>query len=200
MCAQNPSFKPEESRSFSAIHCDDWDCEMGSCIHSSNLCSYARHYAEQSFSSGFLARDYVRYGESSSGYLTRPLVFGCETSESGGLYSQHADGIMGLGRGSLSVVDQLIVQGAIASTFSLCYGGMDEDGGAMILGAVPPLEEMVFTPSNPNRRYWCHINLLLPYVSYCVPMKLVFTAVFCVITWVLRRQLLLQRCFGGDLG
>jgi hypothetical protein len=59
---------------------------------------------------------------------------------------------MGLGRGSLSVVDQLIVQGAIASTFSLCYGGMDGDGGAMILGAVPPMDEMVFTPSKPSRR------------------------------------------------
>lgn len=132
---------------------------MGACIHSRNLCTYAGHYAEQSFNSGFLVRDYMWYGKSSSGYLPWPLVLGCETSETGSLYSQHADGIMGLGRGSLSVVDQLVVQGAIASSFSLCYGGMDDDGGAMILGAVPPLDEMVFTPSNPTRRF-AHQNLV----------------------------------------
>lgn len=152
MHTQDPRFKPEESSSFAPIHCDDGSCELGSCFRISNLCTYARHYAEQSFSSGYLARDYVRFGKSRSGFSPRPLVFGCETSESGDLYSQSADGILGLGRGSLSVVDQLTRQGAIASAFSLCYGGMDEDGGAMVLGALPPLEEMVFTPSDPSRR------------------------------------------------
>ncbi|KAG0559873.1 hypothetical protein KC19_10G135800 [Ceratodon purpureus] len=155
---QNPSFKPEESSTYTAIHCDDLDCELGACAHSSNLCNYARHYAEQSFSSGFLARDIVRFGKGSSG-LPRPLLFGCETTESGNLFLQHADGIMGLGRGSLSVVDQLITQGAIASTFSLCYGGMDEDGGALILGSLTPIDEMVFTPSNPTRSSYYNVVL-----------------------------------------
>lgn len=156
---QDPRFKAEESSSFVAMQCEDGGCEVGSCVHSSNHCTYARHYAEQSFSSGYLGRDYMRYGKSNeTGYSARPLVFGCETYESGELYWQHADGIMGLGRGSVSVLDQMIVQGAVASTFSLCYGGMDEDGGVMVLGALPPMDEMVFTPSNSSRRFALIIN------------------------------------------
>lgn len=163
---------------------------MGTCAHSSNFCNYARHYAEQSFSSGFLARDYMRFARGGLGF-PRPMLFGCETTESGNLFLQHADGIIGLGRGSLSVVDQLTGQGAIANAFSLCYGGMDEGGGAMVLGALPPVEDMVFTPSNPTRRSVCvrAFHLIVSSVDGIVchaidaivgfSVQLVFTAVCC---------------------
>lgn len=76
-----------------------------------------------------------------------------ENVETGDLYSQHADGIMGLGRGDLSVVDQLVDRGVISDSFSLCYGGMDIGGGAMVLGGFSPPAGMVFTNSDPVRRY-----------------------------------------------
>ena len=71
--------------------------------------------------------------------------------ETGDLYSQHANGIMELGQGELSVVDQLIVKGVINDSFSLCYVGMDIVGGAMVLGGVTPPIGMVFTISYPVR-------------------------------------------------
>ena len=37
-----------------------------------------------------------------------PVVFGCETQETGEIYSQEADGIMGLGNSAVSVVNQVI--------------------------------------------------------------------------------------------
>ena len=40
---------------------------------------------------------------------------------------------MGLGRGKLSVANQLIDKGVIYDSFSLCYGGMDIGGGAMFI-------------------------------------------------------------------
>lgn len=105
-----------------------------------------------SSSKGVLGKDLIGFGQDSQ-LAPQDLLFGCETSETGDLYLQHADGIMGLGRGPLSIVDQLVGSGAMADAFSLCYGGMDVGGGAMILGAIPPLPEMVFAPSDPNRRY-----------------------------------------------
>ncbi|KAK7390583.1 hypothetical protein VNO78_25892 [Psophocarpus tetragonolobus] len=42
----------------------------------------------------------------------------------GDLYTQHADGIMGLGRGDLSIMDKLVEKKVISDSFSLCYGGM----------------------------------------------------------------------------
>jgi hypothetical protein len=74
--------------------------------------------------------------------MPQALLFGCETTETGDLYLQRADGIMGLGRGPLSLVDQLVESGEMADSFSLCYGGMEDGGGAMILGAIPPLPDM----------------------------------------------------------
>ena len=43
-------------------------------------------------------------------------------------------------------------KGVISDSFSLCYGGMDIGGGAMVLGGISTPEEMVFTQSNPGRR------------------------------------------------
>ncbi|KAG6434169.1 hypothetical protein SASPL_105791 [Salvia splendens] len=71
--------------------------------------------------------------------------------ETGDLYSQHADGIMGLGCGDLSIVDQLVEKGVISDSFWLCYGGMDVGGGSMVLGGISSPEEMAFTHSDPVR-------------------------------------------------
>lgn len=105
-----------------------------------------------SSSSGVLGEDIVSFGNKSE-LKPQRAVFGCENSETGDLYSQHADGIMGLGRGELSIVDQLVDKGVISDSFSLCYGGMGIGGGAMILGSVSPPSDMVFSHSDPDRRY-----------------------------------------------
>lgn len=115
-------------------------------------CTYERQYAEMSSSSGVLGKDIVSFGNQSTLEPQR-AVFGCENSETGDLFSQHADGIMGLGRGELSIMDQLVEKGVINDSFSLCYGGMDIGGGAMVLGGVSPPPEMVFSRSDPFRRY-----------------------------------------------
>lgn len=81
------------------------------------------------------------------------MIFGCENDETGDLFRQHADGIMGLGRGQLSIVDQLVSKGAISDSFSLCYGGMYVGGGAMVLGGLGPSSGMVWSPSDPTRSF-----------------------------------------------
>ena len=129
-------------------------CNIDCTCDADNIqCTYERQYAEMSSSSGVLGEDIVSFG-SQSALVPQRAVFGCENSETGDLFSQHADGIMGLGRGPLSIMDQLVEKGVISDSFSLCYGGMDVGGGAMVLGELSPPPEMVFSQSDPVRRYY----------------------------------------------
>lgn len=105
-----------------------------------------------SSSSGVLGEDVISFGNQSE-LEPQHAVFGCETVETGDLYSQRADGIMGLGRGDLSIVDQLVDKKVISNSFSLCYGGMDIGGGAMVLGGISPPSGMVFANSDAGRRF-----------------------------------------------
>lgn len=143
---QDPRFQPEMSSTYQPVKCNI-DC---TCDNEREQCIYERQYAEMSSSSGVLGQDIVSFGNQSE-LAPQRAVFGCENRETGDLYSQHADGIMGLGRGDLSIVDQLVEKHVISDSFSLCYGGMDFGGGAMVLGGIKPPVDMVFTNSDPVR-------------------------------------------------
>ncbi|XP_057964422.1 aspartic proteinase 36-like [Malania oleifera] len=151
---QDPKFQPELSNTYQPVKCTV-DC---SCDSEREQCVYERHYAEMSTSSGVLGEDIVSFGDQSE-LVPQRAVFGCENVETGDLYSQHADGIMGLGRGDLSIVDQLVERGVISDSFSLCYGGMDVGGGAMVLGGITDPTGMVFTHSDPVRSPYYNIEL-----------------------------------------
>ncbi|CAM6019432.1 unnamed protein product [Sphagnum balticum] len=166
---QDPRFKPDNSSSYTVIQCNTPDCKTGRC-GDNRQCRYERMYAEMSTSSGILGKDQIGFGQYSQ-LMPQALLFGCETTETGDLYLQRADGIMGLGRGPLSLVDQLVESGEMADSFSLCYGGMEDGGGAMILGAIPPLPDMVFTPSDPTRSNYYNLPLKEVRVQG-IPLKL----------------------------
>ncbi|XP_015901624.1 aspartic proteinase CDR1 [Ziziphus jujuba] len=151
---QDPKFDPELSSTYQPVKCNI-DC---TCDNEREQCVYERQYAEMSTSSGVLGEDLLSFGNLSE-LAPHRAVFGCENVETGDLYSQHADGIMGLGRGDLSVVDQLVDKGVIGDSFSLCYGGMDIGGGAMVLGDISPPSDMVFAHSDPVRSPYYNIDL-----------------------------------------
>lgn len=135
------------SNTYKPLKCNP-DCN---CDSDRNICVYERRYAEMSSSSGVLGEDVISFG-SESELVPQRAVFGCENLETGDLYSQRADGIMGLGRGRVSIVDQLVDKDVIGDSFSLCYGGMGVGGGAMVLGGITPPPDMVFSHSDPFRR------------------------------------------------
>ncbi|KAL8540778.1 hypothetical protein ACS0TY_002121 [Phlomoides rotata] len=151
---QDPKFQPDLSNTYQPVKCNI-DC---TCDNDREQCIYERQYAEMSSSSGVLGEDIVSFGNQSD-LKPQRAVFGCENMETGDLYSQHADGIMGLGRGDLSIVDQLVEKGVISDSFSLCYGGMDMGGGAMVLGGISPVADMAFTRSDPVRSPYYNIEL-----------------------------------------
>ncbi|MED6196675.1 hypothetical protein PIB30_049606 [Stylosanthes scabra] len=151
---QDPKFQPDTSSTYQPLKCTS-DCN---CDNDKNQCIYEREYAEMSSSSGVLGEDVISFGNQSD-LAPQSAIFGCETIETGEIYSQHADGIMGLGRGDLSIMDQLVDKKLISDSFSLCYGGMDVGGGAMILGGISPPSGMVFANSDPVRSPYYNIDL-----------------------------------------
>ncbi|KFK31741.1 hypothetical protein AALP_AA6G152800 [Arabis alpina] len=157
---QDPKFQPELSSSYKALKCNP-DCN---CDDDGKLCVYERRYAEMSSSSGVLSEDLISFGNESQ-LVPQRAVFGCENVETGDLFSQRADGIMGLGRGKLSIVDQLVDKGVIEDSFSLCYGGMEVGGGAMVLGKISPPSGMVFSHSDPFRSPYYNIDLKQMHVA-----------------------------------
>ncbi|XVE94989.1 hypothetical protein REPUB_Repub02eG0057900 [Reevesia pubescens] len=150
----DPRFQPDLSSTYQPVKCNP-SCN---CDDAQKQCTYDRRYAEMSSSSGVLGEDVVSFGNESE-LVSQHAVFGCENMETGDLYSQRADGIMGLGRGRLSIVDQLVDKGVIGDSFSLCYGGMDVGGGAMVLGKITSPPDMFFTHSDPFRSPYYNIEL-----------------------------------------
>ncbi|CAN7060131.1 unnamed protein product [Brassica oleracea var. botrytis] len=145
---QDPKFQPEMSTTYQPVKCN-MDCH---CDDDKEQCLYEREYAEHSSSKGVLGEDLISFGNESE-LTPHRAVFGCENVETGDLYSQRADGIIGLGQGDLSLVDQLVDKGLISNSFALCYGGMDLGGGSMVLGGFAYPSDMMFTDSDPDRRY-----------------------------------------------
>lgn len=151
---QDPNFRPDDSETYQPVKCT-WQCN---CDNDRKQCTYERRYAEMSTSSGVLGEDIISFGNQSE-LSPQRAIFGCENDETGDLYSQRADGIMGLGRGDLSIMDQLVEKKVISDSFSLCYGGMGVGGGAMVLGGLTTPADMVFTHSDPVRSPYYNINL-----------------------------------------
>ena len=69
------------------------------------------------------------------------VQIGCEERETGEIYNQDADGIMGLGRSAAAMQSQLAKSDdvQVAEVFALCYAGFD-GGGQLVLGDVAPPE------------------------------------------------------------
>ncbi|CAN6682545.1 unnamed protein product [Malus baccata var. baccata] len=162
----DPRFQPDLSSTYQPANCNI-NCN---CDKKEAQCTYERRYAEMSSSSGVLGEDVILFGNDSV-LVPQRAVFGCENVETGDLYSQRADVIIGLGRGQLSVMDQLVDKGVISDSFSLCYGGMGVGGGAMVLGGMKSPPDMVFAHSDRFRSPYYNIDLKKIHVAG-KPLKL----------------------------
>jgi hypothetical protein len=74
--------------------CDSSDLSFGQQPHPNAQCRYRISYAEQSSSEGRLVQDVFTFPASSTSV---PVTFGCENSETGEIYKQKPDGILGMG-------------------------------------------------------------------------------------------------------
>ena len=134
----SPHFSAEESSTCTPVQCLSPDCSPheGSCGGKQNgdACVYHKSYAEGSSVNGKLMKDLLYLG---GGYGNdKSVVFGCTIRESGGIHTQVADGLMGLGNGANSLPFQLAATYDLPDAFSLCYGAF-EGGGAVTFGKLP---------------------------------------------------------------
>eukprot|EP00878_Enallax_costatus_P016920 GHUV01017762.1.p1 GENE.GHUV01017762.1~~GHUV01017762.1.p1 ORF type:complete len:346 (+),score=38.40 GHUV01017762.1:399-1436(+) len=136
-------FNPSQSPTSKWLSCNDQQCKQLDTYYCSTeehpgQCAYRIAYAEQSTSEGRLVRDMFTFPDSQTKV---PITFGCEDGESGEIYRQLPDGLVGMGNSAGAFHSQLAAAGAIPHVFSLCFGF--PTGGAMLLGDAP-------VPSNPQ--------------------------------------------------
>ncbi|KAK1310306.1 Aspartic proteinase nepenthesin-1 [Acorus calamus] len=125
-------------------------------IHSSNTCLYSVAYGDNSTTKGFLARETLTLTPSD---VVENFVFGCGQNNRG-LFGTTA-GILGLGRGNLSLVSQ--TNGTFGGNFSYCLPSSSSNKtGHLTLGAVTKAtnNNISYTPLNPNLETFYYLDLV----------------------------------------
>ncbi|XP_077214095.1 eukaryotic aspartyl protease family protein [Tasmannia lanceolata] len=115
-----PIFNPSSSSSFATISCTNSLCQALPTSTCSPTCEYLYSYGDSSTTQGILASETFTFGSSSSKVSIPHIVFGCGDDNEGGGFSQGA-GLVGLGRGPLSLISQLG-----SGKFSYCLTSIDE--------------------------------------------------------------------------
>ncbi|KAL0431176.1 UNVERIFIED_CONTAM: Aspartic proteinase nepenthesin-1 [Sesamum radiatum] len=119
-----PIFDPAKSSSFSKLSCSSDLCTAlpsSSCTDSS--CEYLYTYGDYSSTQGFMATETFAFGK-----VSVPKVgFGCGLDNEGGGFDQ-GGGLMGLGRGPLSLISQLD-----EPKFSYCLTSIDSTKSSTLL-------------------------------------------------------------------
>ncbi|XP_015076688.1 aspartic proteinase nepenthesin-1 [Solanum pennellii] len=153
-----PIFDPSKSSTFEKISCSNKLCEalpMSSCGDSN--CEYMYTYGDYSSSEGFLASETFTFGKVS----IPNVAFGCGNDNEGSGFSQGA-GLVGLGRGPLSLVSQLHM-----SRFSYCLTSINEDADStsstLLMGSMArdDYNNIITTPlvKNPTQPSFYYLSL-----------------------------------------
>ncbi|KAK6790464.1 hypothetical protein RDI58_014264 [Solanum bulbocastanum] len=153
-----PIFDPSKSSTFEKISCSNKLCEalpMSSCGDSN--CEYMYTYGDYSSSEGFLASETFTFGKVS----IPNVAFGCGNDNEGSGFSQGA-GLVGLGRGPLSLVSQLHM-----STFSYCLTSINDDADShsstLLMGSMArdDYNNIITTPlvKNPTQPSFYYLSL-----------------------------------------
>ncbi|XP_076915230.1 aspartic proteinase nepenthesin-1-like [Bidens hawaiensis] len=113
-----PVFDPKNSSSFSKIPCSNTLCKaLPTSDCGSDGCEYLYSYGDYSSTEGVLASETFTFGE----VAVPELGFGCGEDNNGDGFNQ-GGGLVGLGRGPLSLVSQLK-----QTTFSYCLNSITDD-------------------------------------------------------------------------
>ncbi|KAK7847645.1 aspartic proteinase nepenthesin-1 [Quercus suber] len=124
-----PIFDPKKSSSFSKLSCNSQLCSaLPASTCASDGCEYIYQYGDYSVTQGILASETFTFGNK----VSIPNVgFGCGSDNEGDGFSQ-GSGLVGLGRGPLSLVSQLE-----EPKFSYCLTSIDDSKtSSLFLGSL----------------------------------------------------------------
>ncbi|KAG8064722.1 hypothetical protein GUJ93_ZPchr0004g39642 [Zizania palustris] len=127
----DPVFNPKVSSTYAVLPCSSDTCDeldAHRCNHDDDdACQYTYTYSGNAKTEGTLAVDKLVIGED----VFRGVAFGCSTSSAGGGPPPQASGVVGLGRGPLSLVSQLSMR-----RFMYCLPPTaSRTAGKLVLGA-----------------------------------------------------------------
>lgn len=115
-----PIFDPSQSSTFSKISCSSDLCQaLPTSTCQDNGCQYLYTYGDYSSTQGILATETFTFGSDSDKVSVPTIGFGCGEDNEGNGFDQGA-GLIGLGRGPLSLVSQLN-----EPKFSYCLTSID---------------------------------------------------------------------------
>ncbi|XP_062094493.1 aspartic proteinase nepenthesin-1 [Humulus lupulus] len=155
-----PIFDPRNSSSFSKLSCSSQLCEALPQSTCSDGCEYFYGYGDYSSTQGVLATETFAFGDDVK-VLVNGIGFGCGGDNEGDGFSQGA-GLVGLGRGPLSLVSQLK-----EPKFSYCLTSMDDTKtSSLLMGSLASVNTTSFgakvtTPlmKNPSQPSFYYLSL-----------------------------------------
>lgn len=157
-----PIFDPKKSSTFSKLSCSSNLCSaLPSSSCNKNGCNYVYSYGDNSMTQGILGSETFTFGDETNKkneVSVQNIGFGCGEDNEGEGFEQ-ASGLVGLGRGSLSLVSQLKEQ-----KFSYCLTSMDDTKESVLfLGSLANVHvtKHVTTPliTNPLQPSFYYLSL-----------------------------------------
>lgn len=158
-----PIFDPKKSSSFSNMPCNSQLCDAlpsSTCDSRADNCQYFYQYGDYSTTEGAMATETFTFGDSDDNKVAiHKIGFGCGTDNEGDGFSQGA-GLVGLGRGPLSLVSQLK-----EPKFSYCLTSIDNSKTSTLLlgslSSVKSRQEAIITPliRNPSQPSFYFLSL-----------------------------------------
>lgn len=148
-----PTFDPTASSSYKPVACDSQLCQQNSDTNcgGNSKCQFEVLYGDGTQVDGALASDAITLGSEN----VPNFAFGCAESVREDTYS--SPGLMGLGGGSLSLLNQPSTTELFGGTFSYCLPSSSASSGSLVLGkeaaiSTPGLKftKLVNDPSNPT--------------------------------------------------
>jgi len=154
-----PIFDPTKSSSFSKVSCGSSLCSALPSSTCSDGCEYVYSYGDYSVTQGVLGTETFTFGKSKEKVSVHNIGFGCGEDNEGDGFEQ-ASGLVGLGRGPLSLVSQLN-----EPRFSYCLTPIDDTKkSVLLLGSyetVKDAKDGVTTPllKNPLQPSFYYLSL-----------------------------------------
>ncbi|WOK95267.1 aspartyl protease family protein [Canna indica] len=153
----DPIFNPARSSTYSNISCSSAFCselDINGCDSGSGNCIYGVLYGDDSYTTGFYARDKLTL---TPGDEIADFRFGCGQNNLG-LFGQ-ADGLLGLGGDKPSLVSQ--TREKYGGVFSYCLPSSPSGTGSLYLGGYPSSTKVEFTPMviDPTMPTFYNLNL-----------------------------------------
>ncbi|KAF3439307.1 hypothetical protein FNV43_RR17583 [Rhamnella rubrinervis] len=158
-----PIFDPKQSSTFSKLSCSSHLCNALPSSTCSDGCEYFYSYGDYSSTQGLLATETFTFGDSKSQVPVPNIGFGCGEDNEGDGFTQGA-GLVGLGRGPLSLVSQLK-----EPKFSYCLTSIgDSKTSSLLMGSLANLnstasssDTIITTPlvKNPSQPSFYYLTL-----------------------------------------